>query len=125
MIYETTGCSSVRPKYLLPAATEGWLEREVNVLLGVETDNEGGYVHNLDSWKIYNLKKGFLIEMKSIKIWFDELKKLYPVKFIKDINTNIVTVQETILKRFLSLCYLLPASWPWCASAWWEHEHGE
>ena len=92
MIYETTGCSSVRPKYLLPAATEGWLEREVNVLLGVETDNEGGYVHNLDSWKIYNLKKGFLIEMKSIKIWFDELKKLYPVKFIKDINTNIVTV---------------------------------
>ena len=30
-----------------PAATEGRLEAEVNVLLGVQTDDEGRYVDNL------------------------------------------------------------------------------
>jgi len=30
-----------------PATAEGRLEGEVNVLLGVQTNNEGGYVHNL------------------------------------------------------------------------------
>jgi hypothetical protein len=33
--------------YFVPAATEGRLEAEVNVFLGVQTDQEGRNVHNL------------------------------------------------------------------------------